>query len=419
MKILVVGSGGREHALCWKIRQSPLCDRLYCAPGNPGIAALAECVPISVMDFDAIVSFCARQDIDLVVVGPEAPLVGGLVNVLNDAGIRAFGPQADAAALEGSKAFMKAVCVRAGVPTAKHQCFRNFNEADDFLETVSFPVVIKASGLAAGKGVTICGDYLDARSAIENAMVHKRFGESGEEVIIEEYLDGVELSYFVIADGVDFVPLASAHDYKRVFDGDKGGNTGGMGAVSPTPRLDAQIEREIIEQIIRPTLVEMSRQGKPFRGVLYAGIMVTSSGPKLIEYNVRFGDPECQALMVRLESDLVHVLLASAEGNISGIELAWRDAASICVVIASEGYPDTPKTGGRLTLPATLGDDAHTLLFHAGTQADGDHIHVAGGRVLNICASDARIDYARESAYRAVSAIRWPGCVYRSDIGLN
>ncbi|SNT23921.1 MULTISPECIES: phosphoribosylamine--glycine ligase [unclassified Azospirillum] len=422
MKILVVGSGGREHALCWAVARSPLCDKLYCAPGNAGIAAVAECVDISGNKIDAITDFATANAIDFVIVGPEEPLVLGLADKLRAAGIPTFGPSAAAAALEGSKGFMKDAVARFGVPTAAYGRFTDRDAARAFVAKQGAPIVVKTDGLAAGKGVTICQNVDEAFTAIDEAMVGRRFGDAGAELVIEEFLDGEEASFFAICDGTNAVALAGAQDHKRAFDGDQGPNTGGMGTYSPAPVLTPAIEAEIMDTMILPTVRGMAAEGKPFVGVLFAGIMVVNgpdgkSVPKLLEYNVRFGDPECQVLMRRLKSDLVELLLAAAQGDVFGQQPQWHDEAALCVVMAAEGYPGDYQKGTRIGNLAAAGQVPGVEIFHAGTKPGPDGAVLAnGGRVLGVTAGAARIAEARELAYRAVDLIDWKEGFCRRDI---
>ena len=418
MRVLVVGSGGREHALCWAIAASPLCDALYCAPGNPGIAAEAECVPIAASDLDGIVEFCRREQIDFVVVGPEAPLVAGLVDRLEASGIAAFGPSAAAAALEGSKGFTKDLCAKYGIPTAAYRRFTDAGAAKAYARAQGAPIVVKADGLAAGKGVTVATSLEEAESAIEDALIANRFGAAGAEVVIEDFLDGEEASFFALTDGKTALPLASAQDHKRVGDGDTGPNTGGMGAYSPAPCVTLEIETAVMARIIRPTLAAMAKEGRPYKGVLYAGLMLTKAGPQLIEYNVRFGDPECQVLLPRLKSDLLPALLAARDGVLDGFDLRWRDEAAICVVMAAQGYPDNPLRGSEIKgLDRAQAAAPSALIFHAGTKRDGERLLADGGRVLNIVGAGATLKEARACAYAAIERIDWPQGFYRRDIG--
>lgn len=418
MRILVVGSGGREHALCWKIAASPLCDKLYCAPGNAGIAAEAECVPIGVDDIAGLVAFAREKAIDFAVVGPEAPLVAGLADALEAAGIATFGPSAKAAELEGSKGFMKDIAAKYQVPTAAYRRFRDPAAAKAFAATLGLPVVIKADGLAAGKGVVIAQTREEADGAIDAMMLDRQFGDAGAELVVEEFLVGEELSFFALCDGVQAIPLASAQDHKQVGDGDTGPNTGGMGAYSPAPVATPEIERRIMDEIVLPTVAGMAAEGRPFKGVLFAGIMVTKDGPKLIEFNVRFGDPECEVLMLRLKSDLVPALMAARDGALKNFDLRWFNDAALCVVMAAKGYPGKPETGtviARLDEAAKLKDVA---VFHAGTKLnDAGAVIAAGGRVLAVAATGRDVAAAQAQAYRAVDAIDWPGGFCRRDIG--
>ena len=417
MKVLVVGSGGREHALCWAIQNSPLCDRLYCAPGNAGIAGVADCVPIAADDVDALVRFASDNAVDLVVVGPEGPLVLGLVDRLAAAGIRAFGPAAAAAALEGSKGFMKDLLAKYGVPTAAYGRFTDAAAAKDFVRRTGAPIVVKADGLAAGKGVTVARSEAEAFAAIDEALVEGRFGAAGAEVVVEEFLDGEEVSFFALCDGETALPMASAQDHMAVGDGDTGPNTGGMGAYSPAPVLTPELQAEVMERCILPAVRTMAEDGKPFTGVLFAGLMITAQGPKLLEYNVRFGDPECQVLMARMKSDLLPVLLAGAEGRLDQVTIDWRDDCALVVVMAAEGYPGAYK---KNTVIAGL-EEANAVdgvaVLHAGTaRNDKGEVIATGGRVLGVTATGATVKQARERAYQAVDRIRWPEGFCRRDI---
>ena len=417
MRVLVVGGGGREHALCWTIAASPLVETLFCAPGNAGIAADAVCVPVQAEDLDGILDFARRQRIDFVVVGPEAPLVAGLVDRLEEAGIKAFGPTAAAARLEGSKAFTKELCARHGIPTASYGRFRDPEAAKAFLEDHPLPIVVKADGLAAGKGVAIAETHDAALAAAREMLTGGRFGAAGEEIVIEEFLTGEEASFFALVDGETALPLAAAQDHKRAGDGDTGPNTGGMGAYSPAPVVTEEIAERIMARIVRPTVAAMKEEGAPFKGVLYAGLMIEDGEPRLLEYNVRFGDPECQALMVRLASDLLPALIASADGVLDMFDLRWHDDAALTVVMASKGYPDAYEKGSAIGgLDASSAIDGVTV-FHAGTKEDGGTIRAAGGRVLGITALAPSIAEAQSLAYRAVDAIDWPGGFCRRDIG--
>jgi phosphoribosylamine--glycine ligase len=418
MRVLVVGSGGREHALCWAIAGSPLCDALYCAPGNPGIAEEATCVPIAATDLDAILAFAQKEKIDFVIVGPEAPLVAGLVDKLEAAGIAAFGPSAAAAALEGSKGFTKDLCADYDIPTARYRRFTDANAAKAYARREGAPIVVKADGLAAGKGVTVAMSLAEAEAAIDDALVANRFGAAGAEVVIEEFLAGEEASFFVLCDGKHALPLASAQDHKRAFDGDQGPNTGGMGAYSPAPCVTSDIEAQVMTRIIRPTLDGMAQEGHPYKGVLYAGLMLTAQGPKLIEYNARFGDPECQVLLPRLKSDLLPALMAARDGVLDDFDLRWRDEAALCVVLAAKGYPDDPLRGSEIRgLEAAAASDPGVRIFHAGTKREGGKLVADGGRVLNVVGLGKTLAEARARAYAVVDRIDWPEGFCRRDIG--
>jgi phosphoribosylamine---glycine ligase len=418
MRVLVIGSGGREHALCWAIAASPLCDQLYCAPGNPGIAQEATCVPIAATDIDAILAFAQKENIDFVVVGPEAPLVAGLVDKLEAAGIAAFGPSAAAAALEGSKGFTKDLCAKYDIPTARYRRFTDADAAKAYARSEGAPIVVKADGLAAGKGVTVAMSLAEAEAAIDDALVANRFGAAGAEVVIEEFLEGEEASFFVLSDGKHALPLASAQDHKRAFDGDKGPNTGGMGAYSPAPCVTQEIADEVMARIIRPTLDGMAKDGHPYKGVLYAGLMLTAKGPQLIEYNVRFGDPECQVLLPRLKSDLLPALLASRDGVLKDFDLRWHDESALGIVFAAKGYPDDPQRGSEIRgLDAAAASDPTVQIFHAGTKRVGEKLVADGGRVLNIVGMGTTIEDARNRAYAVIDRIDWPEGFCRRDIG--
>ena len=418
MRVLLIGSGGREHALAWALAASPLCDKLYAAPGNPGIAREAECVPLAVTDIDGIVAFARREKIDFVVVGPEAPLVVGLVDRLEAAGIAAFGPSAAAAQLEASKGFTKDLCAEANIPTAAYRRFTDAAAAKDYVRALGAPIVVKADGLAAGKGVTVATTLAEAEAAIDGALVTKNFGAAGAEIVIEEFLEGPEASFLALVDGANVLPLVSAQDHKRVGDGDTGPNTGGMGAISPAPGFTPEIERAALDRIVKPTVAAMAARGMPFKGVLYAGLILTRDGPKLIEFNVRFGDPETQALLPRLKSDLLPALIASRAGDLRDFDLRWDTRPSVSVVMAARGYPGEPARGGEIrNLAAAEGGGA--LIFHAGTRADGARIVADGGRVLGVTARGDTIADARALAYAAIDKIDWPEGFCRRDIGLR
>jgi len=416
MNILLLGSGGREHALVWKIADSPLIERFYCAPGNAGIAQQAECVPLDLTDHGAIAAFCRDRGIDLVVVGPEAPLCAGVVDDLESAGVKAFGPSRAAARLEGSKGFTKDICRAHQIPTAAYARFKDATAAKAYIRAHGAPIVVKADGLAAGKGVVVAQSEAEAEAAVE-MMFGGGLGEAGGEVVVEEFLDGEEASFFALCDGETAIPLATAQDHKRAFDGDKGPNTGGMGAYSPAPNVDAAMSATIMTAIVAPTMRAMKAMGTPYKGVLYAGLMITRQGPKLIEYNARFGDPETQVLMPRLMSDLVPALLASRDGMLKSFDLRWYETPALTVVMAAKGYPGHYARG---TVIEGL-DDAAAVegveIFHAGTKAEGGHIVANGGRVLNISATGKTVREAQARAYAAIARIRWPEGFYRRDIG--
>lgn len=417
MRILVVGQGGREHALCSKIAESPLCQGLFCAPGNAGIEEVATCVPISVDDTAGLVKLCKEESIDFVVIGPEDPLVAGLADQLEANGFPTFGPSKMAARLEGSKSFTKEFCHTYYIPTATFEKFRDATAAKSYIQERGFPIVIKADGLAAGKGVTIAQSFEEASNAIDAALTEDKFGEAGHEIVVEEFLSGKEFSFFAFVDGSHILPLTTAQDYKRVEDGDQGPNTGGMGACSPALGLPKDIEKEVMAQIIEPTVQGMQKIGSPFKGILYAGIMLTKSGPKLIEYNVRFGDPECQTMLMRMDTDLVPILIAVREGKLSELSLLWDKNATVCVVMASRGYPESPKKGTVISdLSEASASDSNVKIFHAATKKDGERLIANGGRVLNIVAHAPSIDEARTKAYAVIEKIKWPEGFYRRDI---
>jgi phosphoribosylamine---glycine ligase len=416
MNILLLGSGGREHALAWKMAASPLTGRLFCAPGNAGIAQEAESVALDLADHAAIITFCRANSIDFVVVGPEAPLCAGIVDDLEAAGIKAFGPSRAAAQLEGSKGFTKDLCRSAGIPTADYERFSNAHEAKAYARSRGAPIVVKADGLAAGKGVAVAESLAEAEAAIE-MILGGELGEAGAELVIEEFLDGEEASFFALCDGETALPLASAQDHKRAFDGDNGPNTGGMGAYSPSPIVDAAMSARVMAEIVQPTLRAMKGMGAPYKGVLYAGLMITAEGPKLIEYNVRFGDPECQVLMPRLMSDLLPALLASRDGVLKSLDLRWHAQAALTVVMAAKGYPGPYAKGSVIEGLADAAAVEGVEIFHAGTKQDGSHVVANGGRVLNVSALGKTVSEAQARAYAAITRIRWPEGFFRHDIG--
>ena len=416
MKVLVVGSGGREHALCWAIAASPLCTALYCAPGNGGIAREAECVPIAADDIDGIVNFCRGEAIDFVVVGPEGPLVLGLVDRLEAAGIKAFGPRASAAVLEGSKGFTKDLCAKYDIPTAAYGRFKDAASARAFVAEKGAPIVVKADGLAAGKGVIMAETDAQAANAIDDIFGGK-FGTAGAEVVIEEWLMGEEASFFALIDGEHALALATAQDHKRVGDGDTGPNTGGMGAYSPAPVMTQAMIDAVMDRIIRPTVAAMNKEGRPFRGVLFAGLMITDTGPQLIEYNTRFGDPECQVLMMRLKSDILPALIASADGQLANFDLRWHADPALTVVMAAKGYPGEYEKGSVIGGLAEAGAQPGVQVFHAGTALKDGQIIATGGRVLAVTAMGFTVAEAQKRAYAAVDKLDWPEGFCRRDIG--
>ncbi len=413
MNLLVIGSGGREHALCWALSASPLVNKLVCAPGNAGIAQVAKLASVDVLDKDGMLKLCRDEHIDFVVVGPEAPLVIGMVDYLEANGFACFGPSKLAAQLEGSKGFMKDLCAKYGIPTAAYGRFSDAAAAEAFIRQHGAPIVVKADGLAAGKGVVVAmtlDEALEASAAL--------FAEPGAQAVIEEFLDGEEVSFFALVDGKHALALASAQDHKRVGDGDTGPNTGGMGAYSPARVFTPALQQQVMEQIILPTVHGMIAEGTPFKGVLFAGLMLTKDGPKLLEYNTRFGDPECQTLMLRLKSDLLPALMASRDGLLKDFDLRWKDEAALCVVMAAEGYPAEPRKGTVIEGLDAAAAEANTIVFHAGTKSGADGAILAnGGRVLGICGTGPTIAAAQARAYAAVDKVRWPQGFCRRDIG--
>jgi phosphoribosylamine--glycine ligase len=415
MNILLLGSGGREHALAWKIAASPLLTKLWCAPGNAGIAREAECVALDVANHPAVIEFCRRNAVDLVVVGPETPLAAGIVDDLGAVGIKAFGPSKLAARLEGSKGFTKDLCSEFDIPTGAYRRFGNAADALAYVRTQGAPIVVKADGLAAGKGVIVANTVGEAEAAIA-MMFDGAFGAAGAEVVIEEFLAGREISFFALCDGDTAIALASAQDHKRVFDHDEGPNTGGMGAYSPTPFVTPDIHDQIMSRIIVPTVAGMKARGTPFRGVLYAGVMLTAQGPKLFEYNVRFGDPECQVLMLRMMSDIVPAFLASCDGQLRNFDLRWFPDPAVTVVMAAKGYPGDYTKGTRIEGLDDAAGIEGAEIFHAGTVEKDGAILANGGRVLNVCASGKTVTEAQQRAYAAVDRIKWPEGFCRRDI---
>jgi phosphoribosylamine---glycine ligase len=416
MNVLLIGSGGREHALAWAISASPLLSKLYCAPGNAGIASVATCVALDVTRHADVIAFCKANAVGFVMVGPEGPLVAGLVDDLTAAGIKAFGPSRLAAQLEGSKGFTKDLCAEFGIPTAAYQRFAAAAPAKTYLRANSLPIVIKADGLAAGKGVVIAETLADADAAID-ACFDGAFGVAGAEVVIEEFMRGEEASFFALCDGVNVLALATAQDHKRVGDGDTGPNTGGMGAYSPAPVMTPEMITRTMNEIIKPTVVGMAKRGMPFTGVLFAGLMITDRGPQLIEYNARFGDPETQVLMLRLKSDLLTALVAAADGALKAFDLRWKDDVALTVVMAANGYPGSYAKGSEIRGLAEAAALPGVEIFHAGTSRDGAKLVATGGRVLNVCATGKTVAEAQARAYAAIDKIDWPGGFCRRDIG--
>ena len=417
MKILVIGGGGREHALVWKIAQSPLVNKIYCAPGNPGTAALAENLPIAVDQLDKLLAFAYENKIDLTVVGPEQPLSLGIVDLFEAHGLKVFGPSQKAAFIEGSKAFSKDLMKKYNVPTAAYGVFTDQIEAEEFINRTGAPIVVKADGLAAGKGVIIAQTCEEAISAVRDMLSGNAFGTAGSRVVIEEFLTGEEASFLVITDGKNIIPLASAQDHKAIFDGDLGPNTGGMGAYSPAPVVTLAIHEKAMQLVIRPTVDGMAAEGRPYRGVLYAGLMVKDGEVKTLEFNARFGDPECQPLLMRMKSDIVPVLLAVAGGDLADTGIEWHDKAAVCVVMASEGYPGDYRKGDVISGLDQAAEINDLYVFHAGTAEKDGACVTAGGRVLGVTALGTTVRDAITSAYQGVSRITWAGVQYRSDIG--
>lgn len=426
MKVLVIGSGGREHAIVWKLKQSPRFPKIYCAPGNAGIARDAEIVNLKADDIKGLLAFALREKIDLTIVGPEAPLAGGIVDKFMQKGLDIFGPTKELANLEASKAHSKEVMRRLNIPSAAFEIFDSPDKAIDFtnrsrLFAAHYPVVVKADGLAAGKGVVICKNRNEAQLAIEDMMVRKVFGGAGEKIVIEEHLEGEEASILAVSDGINVIALASSQDHKRAFDADKGPNTGGMGAYSPAPVVTEAMHARIMDEVIRPLINGLAKENKFYKGVLYAGIMLTKEGPKVLEFNVRFGDPETQAILPRLKTDLIDLCFASIEDRIDEINLEWQDKTSVCVVLASGGYPAEYRKGFEISgLEDALWEaGGDTYIFHAGTklQETGDRYITDGGRVLNVVSLGDDIRQARDKAYKAIGKIKFEGIHYRKDIG--
>ena len=419
MKILIIGSGGREHALAWKISQSSRLEKLYCAPGNAGTMSIAENVPLGASDIQGLSDFASNEKIDLTVVGPELPLILGIVDEFEKKGLKIFGPNKNAAELEGSKVFAKQFMERHKIPTAKFKVAESLEQAMEILksEEFYFPLVVKADGLAAGKGAIICRNLKRAEEAVNLIMVEKKFSDSGKRVVIEEFLTGKEASFIVISDGVKVLPFVTTMDHKPVFDEDRGPNTGGMGAISPSPFIDKELFHEIVKTIVFPTITRMLEEGRKIKGVLYVGLMLTEQGPKVLEYNCRFGDPETQPQMLRMESDLVDVLLASVEGNILEKEIQWSHQPAACVVIASGGYPIKYEKGKKIEGMEEAAKFPGVFIFHAGTKFKDGEYYTSGGRVLGVCASEKTLEETMDKVYKAISRIYFEAMHWRRDIG--
>ncbi len=419
MKILVVGSGGREHAILWKLKQSPRVKKLYCAPGNGGISEIAECVPIGVHDIKGMVNFAKEQKMDMVVVAPDDPLAAGMVDALEEAGLRAFGPRKNAAILEASKVFSKDLMKKYKIPSAAYETFDDSIKAKAYVEGAQFPLVVKADGLALGKGVLICTTVDEALSAISSIMEDKKFGSAGQRVVIEEFMTGPEVSVLAFTDGKTLIPMVSSQDHKRAFDGDRGLNTGGMGTFSPSRVYTEKLQSECMESIFIPTMEAMNLEGRPFKGILFFGLMLTPQGPKVLEYNARFGDPETQVVLPRLENDLVEIFDAIIDEKLDKIKMSWKQNAAVCVVMASGGYPENYAKGYEIQGLETAENKPDVIVFHAGTKKEGTGFFTNGGRVLGITAMAEDIDRAREKAYMAISGIHFKDAHFRRDIGIK
>ena len=417
MKILVVGGGGREHALIWKIAQNPRAEKIYCAPGNGGISQLAECVDIAATDIEAMVAFAKEKAIDFVVVAPDDPLALGMVDAMEAAGIRAFGPNKAAAIIEASKAYSKELMKKYHIPTAEYEIFSDYNAAKEYVETCKIPVVLKADGLALGKGVLICKTREEARAGLKTIMEDKAFGSAGNTVVIEEFLEGPEVSVLTFCDGTTILPMESAQDHKRALDNDEGTNTGGMGTFCPTPKYTAEMRRRVEEEIIVPTMHALNKEGRKFKGVIFFGLMLTKDGPKLLEYNARFGDPEAQSVLFRMKNDLLTILEAVVDERLNEIQLEWEPGAAVCVVMASGGYPGSYEKGKEITGLEQVDEDV--MVFHAGTKLENGKFRTAGGRVLGVTARGRDMEEAREKAYANVKKIHFDGAHYRTDIGIK
>jgi phosphoribosylamine--glycine ligase len=416
MNILILGSGGREHSLAWAVKQNPKCDRLIVAPGNAGIADIADCADIDILDGGAVTTFAEENTIDLVIIGPEAPLAAGVADTLREAGVLVFGPSAAAAQLEASKSFTKAICEAAGAPTAAYAHFTDADAARAYVKAQGAPIVVKADGLAAGKGVIVAMTEGEALAAIDD-MFDGSFGAAGAEVVIEEFMEGEEASFFVLCDGRTILPVGTAQDHKRAFDGDTGPNTGGMGAYSPAPVMTDAVTQKALDEIIRPTMAEMARRGTPFQGVLFCGLMIKNGQPRLVEYNVRFGDPECQCLMMRLGGQVLDLLHACAQERLHDLQVNWADDHALTIVMAARGYPGAYEKGTEIRGLESLPEDSFHMVFHAGTSETDGKITATGGRVLNVTARGTTLAEAHEKAYAMAQNIDWPQGFYRSDIG--
>ncbi|MBE9504345.1 MAG: phosphoribosylamine--glycine ligase [Proteobacteria bacterium] len=417
MKVLVIGSGGREHALIWKIQQSPKVSHTYCAPGNAGIAEIAETVNLSASDIEGLARFASKNEVDLTIVGPEVPLTMGIVDLFEKSGLKIFGPSKKAAEMEGSKSFSKEIMKKYGIPTAAYESFTSKEEALTYIDRVGAPIVIKADGLAAGKGVVVAMTVEEAKAAVHSIMGEKVFGSAGNSVVIEEFMEGEEASILAFSDGKNVAMLPSAQDHKPIFDDDYGPNTGGMGAYSPAPVITKEMEKEILETIIIPTIKGMASEGRAYKGILYTGLMITDKRPKVVEFNARFGDPECQPLMMRMESDIIPVMEASTDGTLDKVDIKWKEGASVCVVMASKGYPGSYKKGQVISGLDTLKKEENVFVFHAGTKESGEDVVTNGGRVLGVTATGENVKNAITRAYGAVHKINWDGAYFRKDIG--
>ena len=417
MKVLIVGSGGREHAIAWKVAQSPKVDKIYCAPGNAGIASLAECVNIGAMEFDKLAAFAQENEIDLTVIGMDDPLVGGIVDVFEEKGLRVFGPRKNAAILEGSKAFSKELMKKYNIPTAGYTTVTSADEAYEVLETSKFPVVLKADGLALGKGVLICNDLEEAKEGVKTIMLDKQFGSAGDKMVIEEFMTGREVSVLCYCDGTHIAPMTSAQDHKRAMDGDKGLNTGGMGTFSPSPFYTDEVDEFCKKYIYQPSMDAMKAEGRDFTGVMFFGLMLTQEGPKVLEYNARFGDPEAQVVLIRMKNDIVDVFNACIDGKLDEINLEFEDNAAVCVVLASGGYPVAYEKGFEITGLDSFAGRNDVVVFHAGTAFKDDKIVTSGGRVLGVTATGSDLKVARANAYEATKSIEFEKKYMRNDIG--